>query len=817
MVLATLTLLLSVVGGLPGCGGGGGGGGGSSRFELVTAYAESGPTLPWDEFFLNERVILQFSTNVDPASVTPDTVQIRLRDSLFTIPAAGDLVVRGNLVEFVPRLPTRVDLSDAGLARNTTYRVFVPGGSSTGNTVRSTNGSKLGASFVVTFRARNREPFLIDPVPGPPSITTVAIDLNGDGQFDADGRPETQNSEEFPDLAAVPLLANSPVGLARAPLAIGFFISEPLSPASVFEDFEGDGKIDHVQLFDPGSNTCIPSNVELFQNFLPAENRYFTLIKLTPRTTLPASTDIQARVLEGIVDGATPPFELESYSAIIATRGGPLTLIDALIEDFDDRANAGPSSSAGWDAGDSNVLVAGLGVGGTGVNGSLTIASMETRTLNTANNEGYFNFTNLTIEPEGVLVLLGPNPARLFVQGNADIRGSILADGQGGFAGARRQGTVVVRGGDPGPGGGKGGNANEPPTISFTENQMQRGKDGASVVPGGGGQGGLIGRIQSAGGAGAGHATAASAPPGLNPAMPGSAYGDPELAVILGGSGGGGGGDGSNGNVLPEDENTGGGGGGGGGAVLFSVGGNLSLVGRLSVDGGRGGDGGQDRGAVIAGAGGGGGSGGSCKIQAANIAPINAGTARFSAVGGDRGRAGGGAGGNFGSAGASGRLRIEVLDRNMDGTPDEVVLAPGVALIDPLPTLDVLGDDTLGKSFAISRFLDTGTVRNRFFFDGSDAMTGLVRIGPDVQDIQVPGGLPSGTSIRVLFQGVPGSVDDPRIPDVAAAGPFTSQISDLNGLQFIRYRIEFDVGTDILNARLPVVTFFQIRFEFDIL
>ncbi len=111
-VLVVVALSLSMTS----CGGGGGSGGGSD-LVLLGFNLPNLAGIP-----LNNPLIFTFSANVNPLSITPDTLRV--------VGAIGPFfettVVDGNLVALNPDIPNFDDYSDAGLAPGTTYTVSFP-------------------------------------------------------------------------------------------------------------------------------------------------------------------------------------------------------------------------------------------------------------------------------------------------------------------------------------------------------------------------------------------------------------------------------------------------------------------------------------------------------------------------------------------------------------------------------------------------------------------------------------------------------------------------------------------------------------------
>jgi hypothetical protein len=246
------------------------------------------------------------------------------------------------------------------------------------------------------------------------------------------------------------------------------------------------------------------------------------------------------------------------------------------------------------------------------------------------------------------------------------------------------------------------------------------------------------------------------------------------------------------------------------------VAGTFTLArGRIIADGGRGGNGGV--GLPLGGAGGGGGSGGSIRIRAFSIAPITVPGSRLSAQGGTGGVAGSsGTASSPGSGGADGRIFFEVFDANRDGQANDVVVDRAAASITPQENRGILRETSLGKTLALSRFLDTGTLNARFSFDGSDPATGRIIFGGTVQDIQIPAGVPETATATIQFQGAHEDMANRGRPDLATVSALTTRVSDLNNFRFLRWQIDFDIGSDIAIAERIEVARVQVRFTFDI-
>lgn len=133
-----------------------------------------------DNAALNQRLEFQFSGDVDPATITNASIQIREGPS-FGATAAGAFRVLGATVLFEPRLPALCDLSDSGLKPNTTYRVQLIGFPEQ-FAIRNVAGQSLGRTSTHEFRTRlDSDPALFtDPVPGAGPMVVSTSPANGD-------------------------------------------------------------------------------------------------------------------------------------------------------------------------------------------------------------------------------------------------------------------------------------------------------------------------------------------------------------------------------------------------------------------------------------------------------------------------------------------------------------------------------------------------------------------------------------------------------------------------------------------------------------
>jgi hypothetical protein len=334
----------------------------------------------------------------------------------------------------------------------------------------------------------------------------------------------------------------------------------------------------------------------------------------------------------------------------------------------------------------------------------------------------------------------GTVPVVIRVQGNVTISGTLSVDGFAGNIGNQTTPAVVVTaGGVSGPGGFDGGDfdsANFPYALAGDQNATGAGAGGdvassagSEFAGGGGGAGGNFGDITLATNGSNGTVDGVGSFPGnggATSAVEAASDEDGFETLLIGGAGGGAGGMG--------DENAstilyyGGSGGGGGGILHLIAGGNITVTGIISANGGRGGN------ATQLGGAGGGGAGGVIWLQTGgNI--INNGTIRaLGGAGGTVTSSLAAAGGNGGSGG-DGRIRLDDIDGVISGNAPTPVAQisnnnPGiydvgyqVAACTALTTsLDTIGIINKFKSATASQVLNGGTL-NVQIQDSADGTT----------------------------------------------------------------------------------------------
>ena len=313
------------------------------------------------------------------------------------------------------------------------------------------------------------------------------------------------------------------------------------------------------------------------------------------------------------------------------------------------------------------------------------------------------------------------------------------------------------------------------------------------------------------------------------------------------------------------------GGGGGGGAVLIQAIGPVTILrgGRISCRGAQGGGGEQRDCGNWSGAGGAG-SGGAIVLRSSTSVEIKRG-AKLDVLGGPWKRAGSNTGalGNCvlnhnpdndqfvpgdGGRGGDGLIQLQVPVGNVALVANTNSLVPASSWVDPLNLRNP--SEFVSLSMAVSDWFDLGRTiarppsgtnpQYRFFLNGravQPADSGLVGTDTDgfvldPQNTDIRCGflgtidpltqrytelpredfIPSSASIQVEFQGAQAMAPGSREIDPASVSGWSPSPGVANGMQFLRYRVTFDVAADgqplAILPRRPIVQDIKIRAEF---
>jgi len=787
---------------LTGCSGGGGSGSGGGAFAVVDVNVN-----PFSLAALNQTIVVRFTQDIDPSTILTG-VLIYESSSNGAVHARGLRQAVGKEFRFFPDLPTRTDYSDAGLLPNTQYTLCVPREGFVCASrlpppqpaIQAQSGKKLTRTFTVDFRTlpSGPNPPFIDPVPGSPFVTRTT--------------PVHGTTEV-------------PIGTAQAPTLVNVFVNEPLNPTSVTSNAIG--------LFRLSNGVPVSTTIRVLQT-----NPTNVSIEIRPRTALPCDEGLEVRwnygssqILDLVGNALTVP---STYPSFRTTANCPP--VNAIIENFESTDFRDPAAilpplisfrPAEWNAAQSGLLRGSYGFGGDASNGRLDVPVGNVVDLEVAypGLNGLYNFESVSIR--GTLTTSGTVPAIIRSVGDFVLEGTIDFSGGNGNNGPTMNTSASVPGGVGRAGSGNGGTANPNPGALTTPINARGFGPQANIGAGFGGNDSHIAtanpqpqRVGCGGGGGSygglginGITDCANA--GASGSLRGNFYGDAQIGTLLGGSGGGGGGNAaliaSPAVPFPNTQSHAGGGGGagGGGISIETVGAfNLTATGKLWMNGGNAGVGGGP--VVGKGGDGGGGSGGSIKIQAGSVSLTSPGELR--ALGGT------GTPMQTGGTGGTGRIRLEDLDGNIGGTN----------LAQPAPSVAIYAPPGNGRTVSQSLFYDSGLVTPRYLFDGTDPQTGLAT--GSTGDLDFDTAPTSGQTVKITFQGAPADPGNPNQPDpntqnwfppqtnINSPVNFATDISTLAGrsLRFIRFRVEFSIGTVVFNMPLPrrvAINGLQIRFE----
>ena len=105
------------------------------------------------EIAQNQPIVLQFSQNVDPTSVTPSTISIKTESGQCP---AGDFIVEGRSITFQPVVRISGGMISFGFEADRTYILTMLGGEQGEQTLRSTSGDPLARTVVCALSVLTR-------------------------------------------------------------------------------------------------------------------------------------------------------------------------------------------------------------------------------------------------------------------------------------------------------------------------------------------------------------------------------------------------------------------------------------------------------------------------------------------------------------------------------------------------------------------------------------------------------------------------------------------------------------------------------------
>jgi len=509
------------------CGGGGGTTGGLKTggdfIVLSTEPSENG------QLFLNDAIRIDFSRDVDLASVDRNTFSFQVRDQLGNIvaePVAGSFRIGtspgdskpGRRLLFVPRLPTNDLYTNGGFRPGRTYEVQLVGGNKVNDTtIRDTSGKKL--ALPRTFRFSTAD----GTTPGDLFRNTVS------------GGPRRAGFEitPTPDAATNRVVLNK---LGAPSVEVRLRFDQALNPNSVnvpvtidtnpeTRNSNNRGRI-YMQYDDvDGTDRWIPADVELESNADSASGG--AVVVLRPLGVLPNNAEVEVIVANSLEDisgeSNAASVAYEERFGVFRTRRAYEQQFDGVVEGFlstDSIDFLAPFSEPMAEVGD-GYIKAGFDFEGT-VTGADFAPSAPVTVLNTdftqvqpANGSafnvsgGVFNFRNVTIPAGREVYGQGSNPMVWLCSGTFTVAGLLSVQGGDGQAVSSTDDANIPKAGGAGVcGGGDGGDG----SPSETERDAAGGNGrGPLQLADGGGRGGqyscFAGCSRGAGGGGGSLAT----------------------------------------------------------------------------------------------------------------------------------------------------------------------------------------------------------------------------------------------------------------------------------------------------------------------
>ncbi len=488
---------------------------------------------------LNREILVEFTQDIDFSTVSPSTVQIIDNQG---VPAIGTYSeYDSRTVRFQPKCPTNETNSDGGLAQGRTYRLSVVSESTVGIgggvTVQNTAGERLATGLNVSFVtpvSTDELVLFVDVVAGPPQVRILGeadtapmttdgarysyVEFGGDPdnfeffRFDAGDQ-----QGEIASLVPLNLYSDT-----SEQFSIVLNFNQPIVAAT--DNVNTD--LIRLQYFneDVGSWLRVPSTVNLVANCTESG----AAVRVTPTGIVPQGAAMRVALREGFRDitGDRVQSEQTSFANFESTLANPSGLpgeesdgSDEILERFsvggdaagslEDTAIASAQPRANWGNSSSpGALSASFdfdGTGGIGGEFDVKVLTGQTVFINTDSDvisggpgssttstqpviNGRLDVRDLTIEPGGRLVFLGPNTASILATGTVSIGGLISMNGGDNFGVSSLNTTNQPEEGASGQaGGGRGGVGSV-----FTSQSTPAGTagNGAFDVPGLGGGGG---------------------------------------------------------------------------------------------------------------------------------------------------------------------------------------------------------------------------------------------------------------------------------------------------------------------------------------
>jgi len=499
----------------------GGGGGGAQSFRVESLNLSQGQK-GWE---LNRVVRVVFNDLVDPASVTNNTVQVRLVGGSPAFGTPGVDPADPRAVLWRPLCPTKDDLSDAGLSFGVdpatgaayAYELKILGADSGKATLRSMSGEPLSASvtrFFSTPVSTLYQNLFVDDVVGPPlAVVRDAGSTEVDATRVSIGGVDHYLERQMDGTIALQPPVDLPLNLLSDPSTRVVLLLQLDQSVDMRSSNIDQGRVRLEFEAGPDDWRVLASEVELLDNCTESG----ALLSIEPRGLLPPAV-----ALRGVIEPAFRDI-VGQTNILIQDQFAPLhtedpppppqVLTDEYLEVFADDSNEDgqasfPEPRAEWGGGRLRAKFGFTGKGGPGGNFDWEIATGQSVIVNTfqANISGGPGFVatttevvvggvidvrHLLVEDGAVLKFEGPNPVRIVASGDVVIRGIVTVEGSSSIGVQATKTTHQPEPGAPGQaGGGRGG------TGSYlTSASTPRGENGfgAFNTAGAGGQGGEAG------------------------------------------------------------------------------------------------------------------------------------------------------------------------------------------------------------------------------------------------------------------------------------------------------------------------------------
>lgn len=447
------------------------------------------------EIAQNERIILNFSENVDPNTVSSSSILFRTASGT---EAVGEFLVAGNRVEFVPTLAVTGGQTYYGFTNGETYVMTIVGGDDVPSVVRGTSGRPFGETLTCTLVSQLG---IIDYDGLAPTAVMVSPAVVQNAPLDS-----------IIELEFSELIDPTP------------FLNTVQSPVRFFVRAGVENSAGEIEC-DPNADRQ-PLAGSAFPTFDAA--RGTTTLSFVPSAPLPGNACVEVEMGAEVVDmsGRAALPETFSFTTLVQALEPGEVSEDFTTQEFFDR----DTSAATWDGGQ----LAFAAIGGDGRHGKFDVSIAGEPTFvggvavyeldcdstiipkeNTITGaampvtDGRFYFTEFVV-PSGVrLRFVGSSPpvitasGRIEVQGEVDLRGASLASlpspglgssltpGQAGAVGAVF-GGAGGKGGDQGDGLGTGGGAFDGEAGSdvtmvsghaYVQSRLGTGGNGSTVYP----------------------------------------------------------------------------------------------------------------------------------------------------------------------------------------------------------------------------------------------------------------------------------------------------------------------------------------------